>query len=90
MSCWILETSWRNDFEAEDCVGTAMDTAEGTVENVFGFAGFCIRRIVGLNCRAGISETIFSETHLMTLLIVLVLCRWVEEWLQETVPVVEE
>ena len=63
---------------------------DGTKEGFFGFEGFWIRRMVGLNCRAIFSESAFGEMYLMFLLVVLVLCCWVEEPLQEMVLVVEE
>lgn len=47
---------------------------DGMKGGIFGFVGFRIRRMVGLNCRAMISETTFGDGYLMLLLIVLVLC----------------
>ena len=46
---------------------------DGMKAGSFGFVGFWIRRMVGLNCRATVSESTFGALHLMLLLIVLVL-----------------
>lgn len=58
----------------EEGFGTGGMVVDGMKAGIFGFVGFWIRRMVGLNCRAIISESMLGEKYLMLLLIVLVLC----------------